>query len=154
MTSPPCSRRNRGRARAHRFERSVDRVREEAVHGREGAPALAPECFCTADFNQKMIGRECPDAFGRTRKLDAPGIDSGYRSHVVYATVRANRRLRPDTRQDVVFALDGRDGWGKPLLGTPGLVDVDLEDRSTIGKSASGPKSWATFAEAHKQIVD
>ena len=37
----------------------------------------------------RTIGREFPDAFGRRRKIDALGIDSGYRSHVVYATVSA-----------------------------------------------------------------
>ena len=72
------------------------------------------------------IGREFPDAFGGLRRLDALGIDSGYRSHVVYATVRANQRLNPNSGQDVVFALDGRQGWNKPPLGTPSLVDIDL----------------------------
>jgi hypothetical protein len=28
--------------------------------------------------------RDWPDAFGRRRKLDALGIDSGYQSHAVY----------------------------------------------------------------------
>jgi phage terminase large subunit GpA-like protein len=75
---------------------------------------------------RKTIGREFPDACGRTRKLDALGIDSGYRSHVVYATVRANQRLHENNGQEIVYALDGRDGWAKPPIGSPSLVDIDL----------------------------
>ena len=74
----------------------------------------------------KTVGREFQEAFGRTRKLDALGIDSGFRSHVVYATVRANQRLNPNTGNDSLFALDGRDGWSKPPIGTPSLVDINL----------------------------
>ncbi len=86
----------------------------------------------------KTIGREFPDAFGRTRPLDALGIDSGYRSHVVYATVRANQRLHPNTGHDILYALDGRDGWGKPPLGTPVPVDIDLAGH----RSKKGVKLW------------
>jgi phage terminase large subunit GpA-like protein len=74
----------------------------------------------------KTIGREFSDAFGRTRKLDALGIDSGYRSHVVYATVRANQRLHPTNGQEIIYATDGRDGWGKPPIGSPSLADIDF----------------------------
>jgi phage terminase large subunit GpA-like protein len=87
---------------------------------------------------QKTIGREFPDAYGRTRTLDALGIDAGYRSHVVYATVRANQRINPNTGQECVFALDGRDGWGRPPMGTPKLVDIDLAG----GRLSRGAKLW------------
>ena len=95
----------------------------------EGAGLLSDPPDCGNAFTlmlHKTIGREFPDAFGRMRKLDALGIDSGYRSHVVYATVRKNQLLHPSTGQDVVHALDGRDGWGKPPIGAPALVDIDL----------------------------
>ena len=75
---------------------------------------------------RQTIGREFPDAFGRTRKLDALGVDAGYRSHVVYATVRSNQQLHPNTGHDIIHALDGRDGWGKPPIGSPSLVNIDL----------------------------
>jgi phage terminase large subunit GpA-like protein len=75
---------------------------------------------------QRTIGREFPDAIGGKRTLDALGIDSGFRSHVVYATVRTNQRYHPWTGNELVYALDGRDGWGKPALGTPSLVDINL----------------------------
>jgi phage terminase large subunit GpA-like protein len=74
----------------------------------------------------KTIGREFADAFGRTRVLDALGVDSGYRSHVVCATVRANQRVHPNSGQEIIYALDGRDGWAKPPIGSPSLVDIDL----------------------------
>lgn len=86
----------------------------------------------------KTIGREFPDAFGRTRTLDALAIDSGYRSHVVYATVRANQRLHVMTGLDVVHAVDGRDGWGRPPIGAPSLVDIDLAGH----KIRKGCKIW------------
>lgn len=98
-----------------------------------------PDCGnAFSSLLHQTIGREFPDAFGRTRTLDALGIDAGYRSHVVYATVRANQRLHPNTGQDILFALDGRDGWGKPPLGTPALVDIDLAGH----RSKKGAKLW------------
>lgn len=86
----------------------------------------------------RTIDRDFPDAFGGVRRIDALGIDSGYRSHVVYATVRDCQRMHPMTGQDMVFALDGRDGWGKPPIGTPTLVDIDLTGR----KLKKGCKIW------------
>jgi phage terminase large subunit GpA-like protein len=88
----------------------------------------------------KTIGREFPDAFGRTRRLDALGIDSGYRSHVVYATVRSNQRLHENNGQEILYALDGRDGWAKPPIGSPSLVDIDLEGHKVL----KGAKIWPT----------
>jgi hypothetical protein len=35
------------------------------------------------------------------------------------------------------YAVDGRDGWNKPALGTPSLVDIDLNGRK-IGSRKSG----------------
>ena len=67
------------------------------------------------------LDRDFPDAFGRVRKIDALAVDAGYRSHVVYAWARNNQRLHPDIGQDLVLAVDGRDGWGAPAIGTPSL---------------------------------
>jgi phage terminase large subunit GpA-like protein len=86
-----------------------------------------------------LLDRQWPDAFGRTRTLDALGCDSGYRSHVVYAWVRANRRIAPLTnRMDATLALKGVDGWHKPSIGTPSLVDVDLLGR----RQHKGVRVW------------
>jgi phage terminase large subunit GpA-like protein len=86
----------------------------------------------------KTIAREFPDAWGKTRTIDALAIDSGYRSHVVYATVRACQRLHRNTGEDMIFAVDGREGWGKPPIGTPSLVDIDLAGH----KVKKGCKIW------------
>lgn len=87
---------------------------------------------------KRELARDWPDAFGASRKLDALGVDSGYRSHVVYAWRRDNDRMHPDTGQSVVLALDGRDGWGRPAIGTPSLVDIDLAGR----KLKKGGRLW------------
>jgi phage terminase large subunit GpA-like protein len=64
-----------------------------------------------------LLARAWPDAWGRTRKLDALGVDSGYRSHVVYSWTRANQQVRVLTRgADIVLALKGADGFGRPAI--------------------------------------
>lgn len=98
----------------------------------------SPESESFALLHKATIGREFDDAFGGKRRLDALGVDSGYRSHVVYSWVRQNQRLHPDTGKDVVLALDGRDGWALPAIGMPKLVDIDLGGR----KIREGCKLW------------
>ena len=98
----------------------------------------SPEGEAFAQLKQRVLDRDFPDAFGRVRKIDALGVDSGYRSHVVYAWTRLNQRLHPETGQEMVLALDGRDGWGKPPIGTPSLVDIDLAGH----KVKKGAKIW------------
>ncbi|MCA0404872.1 MAG: phage terminase large subunit family protein [Proteobacteria bacterium] len=89
-------------------------------------------------LRKEVLDREFPDAFGRKRKVDALGVDSGYRSHIVYAWVRAAQRLHPDTGRDVILALDGRDGWSHPAIGVPKLVDIDLDG----ARVKQGAKIW------------
>ena len=88
-----------------------------------------PERGAWPQLEALTLTREFPDAFGRKRRLDALGVDSGYRSHVVYSWVRAHQRHHPDTGHNVIFALKGDDGWNKPAIGTPSLVDINLEGR-------------------------
>jgi phage terminase large subunit GpA-like protein len=118
----------------------------------------SPEGEAFQKLKKQTLDRVFPDAFGRPRKLDALGVDSGYRSHVVYAWVRANQQLHPDTGQDLVLALDGRDGWGRPAIGTPSLVDINLAGH----KVKQGCKLWpvgtwplkgAAYADLHKDGV-
>jgi len=108
-----------------------------------------------AKLRERVLERDWPDAFGGTRRLDALGVDSGFRSHVVYAWVRQNQRLHPETGHDVILALDGREGWGRPAIGTPSLVDIDLAGH----KLRKGVKLWpvgtwplkgAFYADLHK----
>jgi phage terminase large subunit GpA-like protein len=89
-------------------------------------------------IRRQTIDREFPDAFGRMRKLDALAIDSGYRAHVVYAWVRQAQRLHPISGRDVILATKGLNGWSRPALGQPTLVDVDMEGR----KIKQGCKVW------------
>lgn len=98
----------------------------------------SPDGEAFALLKSRVLERDWPDAFGRTRRIDALGVDSGYRSHVVYAWVRTNQVMHPDTGLDKVLALDGRDGWGKPAIGTPSLVDIDLAGH----KVKKGCKLW------------
>lgn len=64
--------------------------------------------------------REWPDAYGGKRKVDAFGVDSGFRTHVVYTWCRGRTGA---------FALDGRDGWSKPALGLPTEQDIDFNGK-------------------------
>lgn len=98
----------------------------------------SPDGEAFQKLRRMTLERTFLDAFGRQRALDALAVDAGYRSHVVYAWVQANQRLHPDTGQDVVLAVDGRDGWGRPAIGTPSLVDIDLAGK----KIKKGCKLW------------
>ncbi|WP_316197756.1 phage terminase large subunit family protein [Bradyrhizobium sp. SZCCHNS2002] len=68
----------------------------------------------------ELYDREWPDAFGGKRRVDGFAVDSGFRSHVVYlwCTTRHN-----------AYAVDGRDGWHLPAIGTPSVKDIDLNGR-------------------------
>lgn len=83
--------------------------------------------------------RAWPDAFGKHRRVDAFGVDSGYRSHVVYTWVRG----RPGA-----FALKGEDGWTRPPLGTPQPVDIDLNGQ----KIKHGAVVWAVGTWSMKAV--
>ena len=68
----------------------------------------------------EIYDREWPDAFGGKRRVDGFAVDSGFRSHVVYHWC-ASRHL--------AYAVDGRDGWHLPAIGTPSVKDIDLDGR-------------------------
>jgi phage terminase large subunit GpA-like protein len=68
----------------------------------------------------ELYDREWPDAFGNRRKVDAFAIDSGFRSHVVYHWCQSRHNA---------YAVDGRDGWHLPAIGTPSVKDIDLDGR-------------------------
>lgn len=89
-------------------------------------------------LRKETLDREFPDAFGRKRKLDALGIDSGYRAHVVYSFVRRYQQPHPITGHDVLLATKGLEGWGRPAIGQPSLVDIDLDGK----KIKQGAKVW------------
>lgn len=65
----------------------------------------------------EVYSRKYPDAYGNEWGVDGFAVDAGYRSHVVYSFVRT----RP-----LMMAVKGVDGWHKPAIGLPTLVDIDL----------------------------
>lgn len=87
---------------------------------------------------KETLDRDFPDAFGGKRKIDALGIDSGYRAHVVYAWVHRYQQINPISGRDVVLATKGLEGWGRPAIGQPSLVDIDLDGK----KIKQGAKVW------------
>lgn len=104
-----------------------------------------------------VLERQWPDCFGTARALDAFGIDSGYRSHVVYAWVRRVQRLNRVGR-DVVLALKGDDGWGRPAIGMPRLVDIDMGGRKVrqgckLWSVGTWPLKGAFYEDLHKSIT-
>lgn len=90
-------------------------------------------------LRREVLERGFVDPWGRSRKIDALGIDSGYRTNTVYSWVRQHQRAHPDTGRDLILALKGDDGWGRPAIGTPTLVDIDLDGR----KVKQGCKVWS-----------
>lgn len=90
------------------------------------------------ELRRRTLDASFPDAFGRRRSIDALAVDSGYRAHVVYAWVRANQRIHPDTGRDLILAIKGMEGWNPPAIGTPTPVDIDLDGR----KIRQGCKLW------------
>lgn len=89
-------------------------------------------------LRRATIARKFPDAFGKMRALDAFGIDSGYRAHVVYEWVRRSQLINPESGRDVILATKGLEGWGRPAIGQPGLVDIDLDGK----KIRQGARVW------------
>ncbi|KQU77719.1 terminase [Mesorhizobium sp. Root102] len=79
---------------------------------------------------EKIRTKQWPDAYGKTRAVDLFGIDSGYRSHVVYSWVRGKA---------ATFALKGVDGWSRPALGQPSPVDIDFKGK----RIRNGAMVWA-----------
>jgi phage terminase large subunit GpA-like protein len=85
-----------------------------------------------------------PDYFGHTRPVDAFGVDSGFRSNVVYNWCRT----RPAT-----FALKGGDGWSRPAISTPSLVDVDIAGRRIKqGASVWTVGTWSLKAQLYAAL--
>ena len=95
----------------------------------------------------ELYEMEYPDSFGGKRRVDAFGVDSGYRAHVVYTWCRG----RPNT-----FALKGGEGWPRPPISTPSLVDVDFGGKKIKqGAAVWTVGGWALkaqfFADLRKQ---
>lgn len=103
-----------------------------------GGDTESPSSPVFEQLRKETLDRRFPDAFGGERRIDALAVDSGYRANVVYSWVRLNQTPHPDTGRDLVLAIKGDKGWGKPAIGTPSLQDIDLGGK----KLAQGAKVW------------
>lgn len=93
-----------------------------------------------------VLDRHYPDVYGRSWKLDAFGVDTGYATHAVY------RWIRGHAHRGTVFALDGRPGWRLPALGTPVKKDIDWEGKK-IGQVMLWPVgTWSLKSEFYAGV--
>jgi phage terminase large subunit GpA-like protein len=115
----------------------------------------------TADHNgavfdllkKETIDREFPDSVGGLRRIDAIGVDSGYRSHIVYAWVRQNQRVHPISGHDVLLATKGLKGWGRPAIGQPKLMDINLGGKVVReGVKVWGLGTWPLKSEHYTNL--
>lgn len=96
---------------------------------------------------EELRTRRWPDAFGSAREVDAFGVDSGYRSHVVYTWARGKH---------ATFALKGVDGWSKPALGQPSAVEINFNGRRihngvNVWSVGTWPLKGAFYADLRKE---
>lgn len=83
----------------------------------EGDPTR-PEPWAAHDL---LLARTWQDAWGKPMQPETWGVDAGYLSTHVYAYCRRHAgRAAP-----MVRALDGREGWRLPPIGTPSQRGVD-----------------------------
>lgn len=91
----------------------------------------------------ELYNREWPDAFGGKRRVDGCAVDSGFRTHIVYDWCRSRHNA---------YAVDGRDGWGHPAMGTPSFQDVDLEGKK-VGTTALWPVgTWSLKGHFYEDL--
>lgn len=82
----------------------------------------------------EVFERKWPDAYQGTRRVDAFGVDSGFRSHVVYTWCRGRTGA---------YALKGLDGWSRPALGQGSPVEIDFRGkRIRNGVLVYGVGTW------------
>lgn len=86
-----------------------------------------------------VVGRTYETWNGRPLQIEAFGVDAGYLSSTVYLFTRKYER---------VFALDGREGWRRPLIGSPSKKQFKFNGRPVKGGVLLWPtgtwdaKSW------------
>lgn len=94
----------------------------------------------------RVVARRYRDALGRTWPIDAFGCDSGYLTHMVYrwSTVPVGSVAK--------FALDGRDGWKLPPLGSPTPKDITFDGKKT-GTAMLWPSgTWGMKSELYASL--
>ena len=93
-----------------------------------------------------VLERRYEDGLGNLWPIDAFGVDAGYLSNKVYAF---SRRHSPAGK---VFALDGRDGWRLPPLGTPSKKAISFSGRK-LGTALLWPLGgWDMKSELYASL--
>lgn len=94
---------------------------------------------------EEFIAQEFPDAFGVLRRVDATGVDSGYRTTQVLEWCRRH----PDT-----YALKGMPGRGVPAISPPQRKSVNKRGkRRRHGSALSWPVgTWSLKAELYGNL--
>jgi phage terminase large subunit GpA-like protein len=115
----------------------------------------SPDSPAFEALRKRVVDRQFPDAWGRTRKVDAFGIDSGWNSNAIYAWVRSVQRMHALTGENVVFALKGDEGWAKQALALSSTVDIDLAGRkirkgTALWRVGTWPLKSSFYAELEK----
>ncbi|MGE5515093.1 MAG: phage terminase large subunit family protein [Bacteroidota bacterium] len=94
----------------------------------------------------RVVAKRYPDQLGRMWPIDAFGCDAGYMTHMVYrwSTVQVGTVAK--------FAMDGRDGWKLPPLGSPTAKDVTWEGKK-IGTAMLWPSgTWGMKSELYSSL--
>jgi phage terminase large subunit GpA-like protein len=93
----------------------------------------------------EFTAREFPDAYGVLRKLDALGVDAGYRTNQVLEWCRR----RPNT-----YAVKGEPGRGRPAISQPQRKSVTKKGkRKRYGSAMSWPVgTWSLKAEFYGNL--
>jgi phage terminase large subunit GpA-like protein len=77
---------------------------------------------------------------------------SGYRSHIVYAWVRKHQRVHPLSGHDAP-GNQGPQGWGRPAIGQPKLVDINLGGKvMREGVKVWGLGTWPLKSEHYTNL--
>lgn len=107
-----------------------------------------PEDDATWSALAEVTTRLYTDQYGRSWPIEAFGVDSGFKSHIVYNFVR---------RRPNVYATDGRDGATRPFVGTPRKVDINWRGKIVRGGAmlwplGTYPLKSALYASLQKTI--
>jgi phage terminase large subunit GpA-like protein len=91
-----------------------------------------------------VYGRRYLDAFGNSRGIEAFAVDSGYLSNQVYHWTRSRA---------LAYAVDGRDGWQTPPIGTPSKVDITLKGKKLRRGALLWPVgTWSLKGELYANL--
>jgi phage terminase large subunit GpA-like protein len=93
----------------------------------------------------KLYSRAWPDAFGNSWRHDEFAVDANYHTNAVYEWTRRHAGTK---------AIQGRDGWGHPALGTATDQDVDYRGRRIKGGAKlRGVGTWPLKSTFYRYLA-